>query len=153
MLIETYYYNFVATYINIDKHICQYIIIYNYNKKGMRKKIITKESLIQKSIMAMAPLFKCRLFRNNVGLFRVDNKRCVRTGLGKGSSDLIGYVERTVTADMVGKKIAVFVAIEVKNEKGKPTVEQTNFIQCIKDAGGIADIARSSEDLQKIIKQ
>lgn len=93
-----------------------------------------------------------RLFRNNVGTaYRGDlgkignltvlkNPRHINFGLFKGSSDLIGWTEVIVTPEMVGKKIAVFTAVEVKKEGGRATKEQKLFIDIVNDAGGIGKI-------------
>jgi len=94
------------------------------------------------------------LFRNNTGTGyqgkrAVYNNRQVITdvrpisfGLCVGSSDLIGWTEIIVTPDMVGQKIAIFTAVEVKNEKGRATKEQIKFLQAVRNAGGIARLTR-----------
>lgn len=85
------------------------------------------------------------LFRNNVGTaYQEYNgvKRIINFGLCKGSSDLIGWTEVTITPEMVGQKMAIFTAIEVKLEKGKVSKEQENFINQVNGAGGIAKIER-----------
>jgi len=94
------------------------------------------------------------LFRNNTGTAyqgkrAVYNNRQVITeprpisfGLCVGSSDLIGWTEIIVTPDMVGQKIAIFTAVEVKNEKGRATKEQLKFLQAVRNAGGIARLTR-----------
>jgi hypothetical protein len=92
-----------------------------------------------------------RLFRNSTGQFRTEDGRVVRTGLCVGSSDVIGWQSVVVTPDMVGKRIAVFVAIEAKAETGRPTKEQLAFIAAVRAAGGIAGICRSSEDAEKLL--
>jgi len=46
-----------------------------------------------------------------------------------------------------------FVAIEVKNEKGRPTTLQTKFIETIIKCNGIAFIARSVDDVKNILKE
>jgi hypothetical protein len=102
------------------------------------------EQDIMRSIM-LAP-HGCRLWRNNTGAIKDETGRLVRFGLCTGSSDLIGIRPITITADMVGTRVGVFTAIEVKTPKGKPTVEQINFIQHVKGLGGIAGVARSVGD-------
>jgi len=121
------------------------------------------ESLVQKSIAKTAPLYKCALYRNNVGMFTIFNKgkrRVVKTGLCKGSSDLIGYKAITITPNMVGKKIAVFTAIEVKESEWKETHKfteteegQKRFINSVREDGGIAGFANSIEMFVNIIKE
>lgn len=101
-----------------------------------------------------------RLFRNNVGLGYVGrvvrrepglltlaNARPIKFGLGKGSSDLIGWRTVTVTPDMVGKKVAVFMAVEAKTPNVVVTADQQAFVNAVNDQGGIGIIARSEDDL------
>jgi type IV secretory pathway TrbF-like protein len=66
---------------------------------------------------------------------------------------LVGITPITITQDMVGKTIGVFTAIEVKTPKGKPTEEQINFIQRVRDLGGFAGVAQSVEDALEITNQ
>lgn len=60
--------------------------------------------------------------------------RMMTFGLCVGSSDIIG-----IAPD--GR----FLAIEVKTAKGRATKEQLRFIEAVKNAGGIAGIARSAQ--------
>lgn len=66
--------------------------------------------------------------------------RILTAGLGVGSPDLIGWKTVTITPDMVGKNIAVFVGIEAKTGKLKPTIDQEIWQKNIKEAGGISEI-------------
>ncbi len=111
-----------------------------------------------------------RLFRNNVGTgwagqatrvtagnlqaiahtlrpgdVVVRNGRPLHAGLCVGSSDLIGY--RRVNG------LAQFVALEVKSERGRPTPEQTRFLDHISSAGGCAAVIRSIEDAHTVLRQ
>lgn len=87
-----------------------------------------------------------RVFRNNVGVLQDRFGQYVSYGLCRGSSDLIGWTPIIVTPEMVGKKVAVFTACEVKDKKGRATMEQENFIAVVGAAGGIAFIVRSDAD-------
>lgn len=91
-----------------------------------------------------------RLWRNNTGALKDTNGRLVRYGLCKGSADLIGLRTIEITPDMVGQRIAVFTAIEVK-DRGRPTPEQLRFLEVVRAAGGIAGVARSVEDARSIL--
>lgn len=94
-----------------------------------------------------------RLFRNNCGALKDQDGRLIRFGVANpGGSDLIGWRSVTVTPDMVGQKIAVFLAIEVKGERGKTTDAQINFIGRVKADGGLAGIARCVDDALGIIE-
>jgi hypothetical protein len=80
------------------------------------------------------------------GSILLKNPRPLHAGLCTGSSDLIGMTEVTITPDMVGKKIAVFTALEVKTKTGRATPDQMNFIHQVLKSGGIAGVVRSPED-------
>lgn len=93
---------------------------------------------------------EAKIFRNNTGSLKQGN-RTVHFGLCRGSSDLIGWTPVEITPEMVGQTVAVFTAIEVKTPKGRATKGQKNFIEQVKNAGGIAGIARSAEEAKNII--
>ena len=110
------------------------------------------ESHILKQIMMFCSRGACRLFRNNSGAFQDKRGQWVRYGVANpGGSDLIGWRSVRVTQDMVGRTLAVFAAIEVKQEKKKPTVEQAQFIEAVKSAGGIAGVAHSPEEAAALL--
>ena len=72
-------------------------------------------------------------------------------GLCKGSADLIGYRTITITPDMVGQQVAVFLSIEVKTPAGRIRPEQQAWMETVQAAGGIAGVARSVEDALRIV--
>ncbi len=93
-----------------------------------------------------------RLFRNNVGQCHAADGRVVRFGLCQGSSDLIGFTSVEITPEMVGQRVAVFTAVEVKTPRGRVKPEQQKFIDLVNAAGGRAGVARSVEDVEKILE-
>jgi hypothetical protein len=126
------------------------------------------EAHIQQRILMAHGSGPVRLFRNNVGTgwagqatritagnlsaiahtlrpgdVVVRNARPLHAGLCVGSSDLIGY--RRVNG------LAQFVALEVKSERGRPTTEQTRFLDHITSAGGCAAIVRSVDDAHSVL--
>lgn len=106
-------------------------------------------SLLRQIMLAVSKITGARIFRNNTGF---DAKNKVRYGLVVGSSDLIGWKSVTITPDMVGQQVAVFVALEVKTPKGRATDEQKNFVNVVNAAGGKAAIVRSvSEAIQTVL--
>jgi hypothetical protein len=109
------------------------------------------EQQIQQAIRLACSRGPTRLWRNNVGRLLDQHGRPVTFGLCPGSADLIGYTTVTVTPDMVGTTVAVFAAVEVKAERGRPTPEQTAWLQHVQAAGGRAGIARSVADAQRIL--
>ena len=65
---------------------------------------------------------------------------------GKGAGDLLGWKRVTVTPDMVGQQVAVFLSIEVKTPTGRIRTEQQQWLDAVQAAGGIAGVARSVDD-------
>lgn len=99
------------------------------------------------------------LFRNNVGTgwtgnitrlqdgsILIKNPRPLHAGLCKGSSDLIGWRSITITPDMIGQKVAVFSAVEVKAQRGRATPDQINFITKLVSDGGLGVIAKNADE-------
>ena len=123
------------------------------------------ESNIMKSAMLAASKLGCKIFRVNVGRawqgdkiiknkdgsITIHNPRPFKTGVPKGYPDLTGFVPVTITPDMVGKKIAMFVAFETKTAVGRATPAQMNFLGAVADAGGVAGIVRSDDDVVRAI--
>ena len=111
-----------------------------------------KESDILKKLRDAAPYFHARLFRNNVGAANFDERR-VFYGLGKGASDLIGWKEIIVSPELLGEKLAVFAAVEVKTKTCRATPAQKSFLALVEKAGGIAKIFKENDDIEKFFKQ
>jgi hypothetical protein len=119
------------------------------------------ESALIKRLLLEAPESR-RLFRINAGMAwsgaarRISVPETVKVypgdvviraarpfhGAMKGWPDLCGWETVEVTKDMVGKKLAVFVALEAKTEKVPVTKEQANFLRQVESAGGVAEIIR-----------
>jgi hypothetical protein len=126
------------------------------------------EGNLMKSIMLAVGRIS-RIFRNNVGTgwqgqagpvkkypdgtsyIVLKNPRPLRAGLCVGSSDLIGWTEKEITPEMVGRRVAIFTALEVKTPTGRASKEQINFIRVVREAGGIAGIARDGEEGVRIV--
>lgn len=87
-----------------------------------------------------------RLFRNNIGLFKTHDGRIVKTGLCVGSTDLIGFVSKTITIDMVGSQIAIFTGLEIKTPQGRVSEQQQKFINMVTNFGGISAVVRSVDE-------
>jgi hypothetical protein len=134
-----------------------------------------RESKILMAIRDACNRGPVRLWRNNVGTALVINhsnpgmkqaiiNACIELaerrsafaqrmsfGLAEGSGDLIGYRQVTVTEEMVGMTIAVFVSCEVKTDTGRVRPEQANWLAHISGAGGLAFVARSVEDAKLVL--
>jgi hypothetical protein len=72
--------------------------------------------------------------------------------LVEGSADWIGYRSITITPEMVGKRIALFLAIEAKRPNGGVlSKEQEQFLNALKDAGGCCGVATCAETAESIL--
>lgn len=89
------------------------------------------------------------LARNNNGQIIKRFVQFMAFGLGTGTSDYIGCKSIIITQDMVGKQIAVFMAVEGKRySNGKPDENQAKFIKAIHAMGGIALVVNAEEELE-----
>lgn len=126
---------------------------------------MTTESATQSRILLAMSDIGVRLFRNNVGVgwvgkhtrladgsILIENPRPLHAGLTSGSGDLIGWTPVTITADMVGRRVAVFTSIEVKSRGGRLRKGQQHWADTVNAEGGIAGIARSDEQAIEIIQ-
>ena len=111
------------------------------------------EQHIQQEIRLAISHGDTKVFRNNTGTLKDANGRPVQFGLCKGSADLIGWRTATVTPDMVGQRIAVFLSIEVKTPTGRLRPEQQQWLDAVQAAGGIAGVARSLDDALRIVTE
>lgn len=125
------------------------------------------ESEVQQLVQMEAAKHSCILLRNNCGAFKDETGRTVRFGLGNISKelwekwkslDLIGITTIEITPAMVGQKIGVFTAVEVKKEDWNPQKKldaheqaQKNFIDWTIAHGGIAGFVNSVEQLDPLL--
>ncbi len=129
----------------------------------------SENNVWKQALLALGRRFPgARLFRNNVGsawsgpgfnlkagqTYKaqggervITQPRPVEFGLIKGSSDGVGWHSITITQDMVGRRIAVFVSLETKAGRGRATKEQLNWLQQVQAAGGIALIINDPDQL------
>jgi hypothetical protein len=132
-----------------------------------------KESNIMKLIQLAASKLGVKIFRNNVGMgwigestrfhaktpvmcnpgdVLIRNARPLHAGLCEGSSDLIGWTQKEVTPEMVGRPVAIFTALEVKkSERARVTSAQLNFIAQVRSAGGIAGLTSNEQQVHGLI--
>lgn len=91
-----------------------------------------------------------RLWRNNVGFYRVGN-RAIRYGLCPGSADFIGLRSVVVSPAMVGKRVAIFFAVETKAPGLDADAHQDSWLTEVRDAGAIAGVARNAEEAEQLM--
>lgn len=124
---------------------------------------MTPEGRVQEDVELAASSFFSRLLRNNSGALQNKLGAWVRYGLGNiskklnaklKSSDLIGWTTITITPAMVGKKVAIFTAIEVKPPTFKVTGNykensrewaQERFCSLVREHNGFGAIVNSRE--------
>lgn len=112
------------------------------------------ETKIQRLIMLALSNAGHTVWRNETGRFWTGKKihsdgrnvtlaggQMIPVGLCVGSSDLVGIQAST------GR----FFAIEVKTMKGRVSKEQQKFIDHVNKAGGIAGVARSTQDALELL--
>ena len=91
------------------------------------------------------------VWRNNTGALVDQQGRFVRFGLCKGSSDLIGMRSLEVTPELVGRRLAQFVALEIKTESGTVSTEQRAFLRLVQQLGGLGAVCRSIAQAQAVL--
>lgn len=106
-----------------------------------------------------------RLFRANSGVAWQGSKARFVHGLliledaskielqPEGFSDLFGWKSMVIRPADVGKRVAVFVAVEVKDTKGRESKAQKGFLALAKRMGALCGLARSVEGAKKILKE
>ena len=86
------------------------------------------------------------------GTYLVKKGSPVRFGLMTGSSDYIGWEPMVITADMVGKTIAVFQSIEVKTLRDRLSNEQRTWNRAVMRDGGIVQVWHETIDGIEILQ-
>lgn len=115
---------------------------------------VQQETVLQNKIR-LAVSSQCdgvTMFRNHTGALRDPRTgQMVRFGLAPGSPDLVGWKSVVVTEEMVGQRLAVFCGIEVKIPGGRVREDQVNFLDRLGEAGGVAAVVRSEEEVVVIL--
>ncbi len=101
--------------------------------------VIINETDLQKNIGIELSKYMYTVFRCNVGKVRLNDGRFFDTGLPKGHTDLVAYKN--------GKTYFV----EVKVGKNKPSKEQINFINRMKEQGFVAGVVYSVEEALELV--
>lgn len=97
------------------------------------------ESVVLKQCLEFLQLRGIFAFRNNTGALK-EGRRFIRFGY-PGSSDILGILPN-----------GQFLAVECKREKGGILSDkQVEFLNRIKENGGVAVVVHSVQDLEKIL--
>lgn len=113
------------------------------------------EFVFMKEVLAAFGRGATRLFRCNAGVswqglevehtrtrIVLDKPRAVH-GWPPGTADLVGWQSVVITPQMVGQRVALFVAVETKSPAGRLTRGQRRFLTAVRAAGGLAVAART----------
>lgn len=77
----------------------------------------------------------------------------VRYGLANpGGSDLIGWMPYRVTPEDVGRRLAIFTAVEGKWGTTRTTSAQKAFLEIVEASGGIAIVGKHPDEILNILK-
>ena len=122
-----------------------------------------RESDIQNAILIELSKQGTVAFRINAGSFwageilsNKDNMMLLKNprkvqGAPEGTSDIIGITSIMITTAMVGSRVGVFTAIEVKKPGQRPKPQQVKFLNVMKNMGAIAGLATSPGDAAMIL--
>jgi len=101
---------------------------------------LTSEGRVKADVLCYLKRRGFFAWNNPTGCVRVAPDRFIRFGK-VGSSDIIGVLPD-------GR----FLAVETKTPKGKPTPEQTAFLEKVRGLGGVAILARSFQELDTALR-
>lgn len=131
----------------------------------------TPEGKASQNVKLRASEWGCRLYKNNTGVAYDQGGRPVFFGLGNEGKkdddairtpDHVGWLDVTITPEMVGKKIPVFMALDAKKLGFKEKITypkhtreygQNKFFDIVKRFNGIAGFASCAEDVDRIINE
>lgn len=131
---------------------------------------MSDETALMKELQIAASQMGARLFRQNTGMAwvgkatRIARPQRVLVNAGdvvirgarpfhagrEGMSDLGGWHPVIVTEEMVGKPLAVYAQVEVK-DGARPTQAQLDWIGMVLRAGGLAGVAHDEIELRQIL--
>jgi hypothetical protein len=112
-----------------------------------------KEANLMRRVMLALSRAGVTTWRNNCGVARYPDGAVVKYGIASpGGSDLIGLRSIEVTPDMVGKRVAIFVAVEIKTPTGKLSLAQRHFLDFVREAGGVGVVARSEAEIPDLLR-
>ncbi|EEO8517994.1 hypothetical protein G6K62_003844 [Salmonella enterica subsp. enterica serovar Rubislaw] len=139
-----------------------------YQPDGTPHEDGVSESATSKECELIAARAGQRIWRNNSGALKNEKGMMVRYGLGNTSakinavmksSDYIGIKTKIVTPDMIGSKVGVFIAAEMKRPdwhmipSDKRAQAQATFGAIVENAGGEFRFITHPSQFEKWIKQ
>ena len=122
-------------------------------KKNKRSEAVLRKHFLEK----WQPLNPFgRLWKNYTGHVMTMDSRRIKVGIpppkgkgeGAGGSDQLGWETIEITPEMVGEKIAIFTAKELKTYGDRLKDNQADFLTLVYKNGGRASIVWEREDGQ-----
>lgn len=105
---------------------------------------------------ALAPL-QVKVFRVQAGSWWActapGGKLYRMQGAREGVADYCGWRSIIITPEMVGRKMAQFVAIECKSKTGKAREAQLRFGEAVRRDGGIAGVCRDATEAEALFRE
>lgn len=99
------------------------------------------ETDIVRQCLDLLRLYQILAWRNNTGALRDARRRLVHFG-EPGSADILGCLP--------GGR---FLSVEVKRGKNRPTTLQLEWARVVRQAGGLALVVWSSQELEEALRQ
>lgn len=117
------------------------------------------ESASNDAVKGWANIRRGVLYRNRRGMVDLPSGGKMPYGLGpNGYGDNVGYLPVVITADMVGRTLAVYTMVECKRadqalKDPEAYGDQFKYVEEVRAAGGIAGFARHAEDSEAIYQR
>lgn len=116
---------------------------------------VIPESRVKAEILAALNTGSTRLINTPVGEYKtLQGDGRIRIGF-EGMSDTTGFHSVTITPDMVGRTVAIYLCIETKTKNHRTKKDrlekQTRWIEFVRSKGGIAGFANSVEQAKALL--
>lgn len=97
-----------------------------------------------------------RIFRFQCGRFQLKDDRYITVGV-PGMPDFLGWHSVVITPEWIGRRVAVFAAIETKKVNSRTTrkrlLSQGGFLTTVRQFGGYAGFAYSVAQAREILNR
>lgn len=113
-------------------------------KTAKATKPVTSANALTQQVIRVLTLKGCFAWRcQSAGIWDPTKKVYRANSATKGISDVLAFHKST----------GQIIAVEIKVNKDRLSVEQSAFLQAVNDAGGLARVIKTSEDIENLIKE
>lgn len=74
----------------------------------------------------------------------------MRAGMCPGNTDLVGWTTITIEPEHIGKRLAIFTAIECKTDTLPGSPDRKKFVESVRLAGGFTRVITSIKDILSV---